>query len=280
MAVTRARAMTTTAAAIAAGMLYLPMLAVAAASFNASRNTQVWKGFTLDWYSRLVGNDAVLAALRNTLILAVISTAIATVIGTLMALGMARFPWPKAFRSWLESLLHLPIVTPDIIFAAALVVAFRILRDMTGYFELGIVTMVLSHVTFQTAFVTLVVRSRIVTLGPEIDEAAHDLYASRWYLLRRITLPLLAPGIVAGALLALVLSLDDFVISFFTAGPGSTTVPIYIHASVKRGISPELHALSTLMFAATLLLVLVLQALSMKGGTRRLPQQDIDAGHP
>lgn len=262
--------MTTTAAVVGAGLLYLPMLAVAAASFNASRNPQVWKGFTLDWYSRLTGNDAILAALRNTLILAVISTAIATVIGTMMALGMARFPWPKAFRSWLESLLHLPVVTPDIIFAAALVVAFRILRDTTGYFELGIVTMILSHVTFQTAFVALVVRSRIVTLGPEIDEAARDLYASRWYLMRRVTLPLLAPGIAAGSLMALVLSLDDFVISFFTAGPGSTTIPIYIHASVKRGISPELNALSTLMFAATLLLVALLQALSLKGGGRKL----------
>jgi len=241
--------------------LYLPMLAVGVFSVNAGRHGFGWKGFTLEWYGRLLQNSQVLEATRNTLILAVVSTVVATVLGTVLAIGMSRFPWPRRWRGFLDFAVYLPVVTPDIIFAAALVVAFGLLRAVSAAFNPGLLTMVIAHVTFQIAFVALVVHSRLVTIGRTLEEAARDLYADTPYLLRRVMLPLLMPGIVAGAMLAFTLSLDDFVISFFTAGPDSTTLPIFIYASVRRGVTPELHALSTLIFLATVLLVLGLERL-------------------
>jgi len=237
-------------------LLYLPLLAVVVFSVNASRHGFVWRGFTLGWYAKLLQDEYVLELTRNTLVLAFVSTAIATVLGTLLALGMQRFPWPKPARFAMELVLQLPVVTPDIVFAAAMVVMFGLLRLAWSIFTPGLLTMIIGHVTFQTAFVALVVRGRLALLGPTLDEAGRDLYADRLFLFRTITLPLLLPGVVAGALLAFTLSLDDFVISFFTAGPTSTTLPIYIYASVRRGVSPEIHALSTLIVLVTVFLVL------------------------
>jgi spermidine/putrescine transport system permease protein len=241
--------------------LYLPMVAVGVFSVNAARYGFAWKGFTLQWYTRLFRNEYVLEAARNTLILAVVSTVIATLLGTLLALGMWRFPWSKWLRRYLDVTVYLPVVTPDIIFAAAVVVAFGFLRTVWAVFQPGLLTMIVAHVTFQTAFVAMVVQSRLTTIGVTLEEAARDLYADTPYLLRRVMLPLLMPGIVAGAMLAFMLSLDDFVISFFTAGPESTTLPIYIYASVRRGVTPEIHALSTLVFLVTVLLVIGLERL-------------------
>jgi len=249
-------------AIVTLALLYAPLLAVAVFSVNASRVGTVWKGFTLGWYARLFDNPAILEAARNTLILAVVSTLAATVLGTLLAIAMARFPWPKGIRRVLDFLVYLPVVTPDILFAAALVVAYQFLRAASAAFNPGLLTMILAHVTFQIAFVALVVGSRLATLGPTLAEAARDLYATPFYLFRRVTLPLLAPGIAAGAMLAFTLSLDDFVISFFTAGPESTTLPLYIYASLRRGITPELHALSTLIVLATVCLVVALESLT------------------
>jgi spermidine/putrescine transport system permease protein len=237
-------------------LLYLPMVAVAVFSVNASRYGLAWKGFTLGWYARLLGNQYVLEAAWNTLVLAGVSTAIATVLGTLLAIGLSRYPWPAWARRFLDLTVYLPVVTPDIIFAAALVVAFGLLRTIWSFFDPGLTTMIIGHVTFQVAFVALVVQSRLATIGRTLEEAARDLYADTWILLRRVMLPLLMPGIAAGAMLAFTLSLDDFVISFFTAGPESTTLPIYIYASVRRGVTPEIHALSTLIFIATVVLVI------------------------
>jgi spermidine/putrescine transport system permease protein len=244
------------------GFLYLPMAAVAVFSVNASRYGLAWRGFTLHWYRDLLHNELILEAARNTLILAVVSTAVATVLGTLLAVGMARFPWPRPVQGFLDFLVYLPVVTPDIIFAAALVVAFGLLRSVSTLFNPGLLTMIIGHVTFQIAFVAIVVHSRLALLGRTLDEAARDLYAARAQLLRRVTLPLLAPGIVAGAMLAFILSLEDFVISFFTAGPESTTLPIFIYSSVRRGVTPEIHALSTIVFLVTVVLVIGWEALN------------------
>lgn len=244
------------------GFLYAPMLAVAVFSVNKSRYGLTWRGFTLDWYRHLLDNEFILDAARNTFVLAVVSTAVATVLGTLLAIGMARFPWPRWVRGFLDLLVYLPVVTPDIVFAAALVVAFGLLRVVSGLFAPGLLTMIIGHVTFQIAFVAIVVHSRLATLGRTLDEAARDLYAGPWQLLRRVTLPLLASGVVAGAMLAFTLSLDDFVISFFTAGPESTTLPLFIYASVRRGVTPEIHALSTLVFLVTVLLVIAWESLA------------------
>lgn len=243
-----------TAVALATlAFLYLPMLAVAVFSVNEARFGLVWQGFTWDWYAKLWQNRDIQEFTRNTIALALLSTAIATVLGTGLALAIERYPWSRRGRAALENLLYLPVVTPDLILAAALVIALSVM----SFVELGFAAMVIGHVTFQIAFVALVVQSRLRGLGPDLEEAARDLYASNGYLLRRVLLPLLMPGIVAGAMLAFTLSLDDFVISFFTAGPSSTTLPIYIFTSVRRGVTPEIHALSTLIFLATVLLVLL-----------------------
>ncbi|MDA0712156.1 MAG: ABC transporter permease [bacterium] len=247
---------------IAGALLYLPLLAVSVYSVNATRLGLVWKGFTLSWYLRLFQDELILNAAWNTLVLASVSTAIATLLGTCLALGLERFPWKKRVQWTLDTWVDLPIVTPDIIFAAALVVAFGTIREVWGDYQSGMVSMVIGHVTFQIAFVALIVRSRIVTVGNVFREAASDLYATPRELFRRVTLPLILPGVLAGATLAFMLSLDDFVISFFTSGPKSDTLPIFIYASLRRGLSPELHALSTLIVLITVILVLGLQKLT------------------
>jgi len=231
-------------------------------SVNSSRYGLVWQEFTMNWYHRMINDEYILNAALNTFVLAVVSTAVSTVLGTALAIGMENFPWGRKFKAFTDNLLHLPVITPDIILAAALVVVFGLLRNIVSYFEPGLVTMVIGHITFQVAFVALVVRSRIVSLGQNVEAAARDLYAGNFYLLRKVTLPLLMPGIVAGAMLAFTLSLDDFVISFFTSGPKSITLPLLIYASVRRGITPEIHALSTVILLLTFILVFSFERLT------------------
>lgn len=242
--------------------LYAPSLAVAVFSVNDAKYGLIWKGFTWKWYEKLFSNEIILEAALNSLIAATISTALATILGTALALGLNRFPWPKRLAQGLDALVHLPVVTPDIILAAALVLTFSFLRSLSSAFELGMVTLILGHITFQISFVALVVCSRLAALGRDIDEAARDLYATGSYLFFRVTLPLLMPGILAGAMLAFTLSLDDFIISFFTHGPESVTLPIYIYSSIRRGVSPEIHALSTLVLLATVILVVAAERFS------------------
>jgi spermidine/putrescine transport system permease protein len=241
--------------------LYLPLLAVAALSLNSSRFGVAWKGATLRWYAQLAGNSLVLAAAGNTLLLATVSTVVATVLGTLLALGLERFPWPRWLRRIVDGVVYVPVVTPDIVFAVGMLLAFEAARQLLTGLRLGMFTMIVAHVTFQISFVALVVGSRLATSGRSVEEAARDLYAGTWYALHRVTFPLIAPGIVAGAMLAFTLSLDDFVISFFTSGPSSVTLPLYIYGSLRRGITPEIHALSTIVFLVTVSLVLALQLL-------------------
>jgi spermidine/putrescine transport system permease protein len=240
-------------------ILYVPLVAVAALSLNASRYGVAWKGFTLQWYARLLTNTVVLRAAGNTLVLAAVSTAVATLLGTLLALGLERFPWPQRLKRAIDALVYVPVVIPDIVFAVGMLLAFEAARSLFASLRLGMLTMVIAHITFEIPFIALVVGSRLLTVGRTVEEAARDLYADTPYAMRRVTLPLLAPGVVAGAMLAFTLSLDDFVISFFTSGPASVTLPLYIYGALRRGISPEIHALSTLVFAVTVLLVLGLQ---------------------
>lgn len=256
--------LTSTLGLLSLAFLYLPLLAVMVFSVNATKFGLTWSGFTWDWYAKLFQNEQILELTRNTLFLAVVSTVIATVLGTALALGLERYPWGRRFRDTLETVLYLPVVTPDIILAAALVVAFGFLQTLSSVFEPGMITMIIGHVTFQVAFVTLVVQSRLIGLGRDLEEAAYDLYSSYPNLLRRVLLPLLAPGIAAGAMLAFTLSLDDFIISLFTAGPSSQTLPLFIYGSLRRGVTPEIHALSTLIFLATVILVLTSERLGRK----------------
>lgn len=231
--------------------LYLPLGVLVFQSFNQAPHGQKWMGFTLDWYLKLARNPDVIAALKNTLWLAVISTAIATVLGTLLgyALGRRKF----AGRGAVELMVQLPICVPDIVLAVALLLFFGIARTWVSALELGLPAMIAGHVTFQVPFVALVVKARSIGIDEQVAEAAFDLGASRWQRFWHVTLPMLRPGIISGALLAFTLSLDDFVVSFFMAGAGSTTLPILIYSSVKRGITPEMSALSTLLILAAVI---------------------------
>jgi spermidine/putrescine transport system permease protein len=230
--------------------LYAPIVVVIVFSFNAAKHGGPWTSFTTEWYARLLDSPDKLDAAKNTLILGVISTLIATVLGTMLGYGLSRYSFPgKKLFSWF---MYVPVVIPDIVMAVAMLSFFAVVRDWLGLFELGMTTMIVAHSTFQIPFVAIVVRSRLAGMDPAIEEAAHDLGASSWQTFWNVTFPLMRPGVLAGAMLAFTLSLDDFVVSFFTTGPGATTLPILIYSSVKRGITPDINALSTLIVLASI----------------------------
>ncbi|MBN8248086.1 MAG: ABC transporter permease [Verrucomicrobia bacterium] len=237
--------------------LYLPLMAVAVASVNADRFGARWGGFTPHWYAALGRNADALRAGGNSLLVATASTVIATVLGSLLGYGLARFAFPG--RHLAAGVLRLPVLLPDIVLAVALLLFFGQTRRWLGVGQPGLLLIILGHVTFQLPFVALVVRARATGLDPALEEAARDLGATPLAAFRAVTLPLLAPGILAGALLAFTLSLDDFVTAFLLSGPGTATLPVLIYAGVRRGLSPEIHALSTLVMGASLLAVLATQ---------------------
>ncbi|WP_437734129.1 ABC transporter permease [Sorangium sp. So ce1335] len=262
------RALTTVAAFVGFGLLYLPLLAVAVYSFNAAERGLVWTGFSVRWYLELFADPETSRRAReirevavNTLLLGGASTLISTVLGTLLALGM-RFPWPTSVSRMLESIVDIPAVAPDITFAAVLVMAFNLLRRVVDWFDLGMTTMIIGHVTFEIAFVTLIVRSRLISIGPTLSEAAMDLYASPWTHFRRVTLPLLWPAIVGGAMLAFTMSLNDFVISFFTSGPRSVTLPLFVYHSQVRGMRTDLFAISTILVFGVIVFMMMVERLT------------------
>jgi len=227
--------------------LYLPIIAIVANSFNAARSGYTWQGFDFRWYVTLFSDRAALGALHNSLTLAAISALISTIIGTMLGYGLNRyrFPGKRAF----DGLLHVPVYVPDIVLASSLLIFFTILRQKTGWMEPGMATMILAHVTMQIPIVAIIVRTRLEVWGDRYEEAAADLGASPGRRFRMITIPLIKPGIIAGGLLAFTLSLGDFVISFFTAGPESKTVPILVYQRIASGHTNELNALSTLIVA-------------------------------
>lgn len=228
--------------------LYAPIILLVILSFNVSRFPTHWTGFTFDWYDRLFHNYAIGLALRNSLIVSITSTIIATVIGTMVSVAMERYRFRA--KPPIDALLFLPIIIPDIAMAIMLLAFFALIR-----FELGLTTIIISHVAFNISFVAVIVRARMASIDPTLEEAANDLYANEWQAFWRVTFPLLIPGILGGALFAFTLSLDDYVITFFTSGPGSTTLPVRIYSMVKRGITPETNAVSSLMLLASMILV-------------------------
>nr|MBN1229400.1 ABC transporter permease subunit [Anaerolineae bacterium] len=238
--------------------LYGPIIILIVYSFNDSRFPTQWAGFSLRWYERLFNNRAMGAALRNSLIVTTSSTLISTVIGTMISVAMERYRFKG--KTPLDAMLFLPIIIPDIAMAIMLVAFFGL-----AHMRLGFVTIIISHVAFNISFVAIVVRARLAAIDPRLEEAAADLYANEWQAFWRITFPLLLPGILGGALLAFTLSLDDYVITFFTSGPGSTTLPLRIYGMVKTGITPEVNAISSLMLLASLGLVVLSLWLQGKG---------------
>lgn len=250
-------------------LLYVPLLAVLIYSFNMAEKGSVWAGLSSRWYEQMVSDPEtnrrageIREAGMNTLALGGASTVISTVLGTLLALGIQRIPWPPVVERLLNALVDIPVIVPDIIFAAALVVSFSLLRALSTWFSPGLATMIIGHVTLQVAFVAMIVRSRLILIGPTLSEAARDLYAGSWYVFRRVTLPLLWPAILGGAMLAFTLSLNDFVISFFTCSPQSVTLPIYVYTSQLRGIRTDLFAISTIFMLGPVLLVITLERLT------------------
>lgn len=241
--------------------LYGPIAVLIILSFNKSGLPTVWSGFSVEWYGKLMRSPDIISAASNTLIVAFVSTLIATTLGTLLALGVER----KQASSALDALLFAPMIIPDIVLAIALLSFFTML-NMT----LGLYSIILSHVVFNIAFVCAVVRTRLKNFDHSIVEASLDLGASHFTTFRRITLPVIFPGVLAGALLAFTLSFDEFIIAFFTSGAGSssTTLPMRIYSMIRFGVTPEINALATIIMLVSFTLVLLSQRIN-KDSTER-----------
>jgi spermidine/putrescine transport system permease protein len=232
-------------------LLYVPLALLVVYSFLgpvAGPGTPL--GWTLEWYRRILGNRIVLEAFEQSLVVGLWSTMLSTVLGTMAALAIerTRFPGRKIF----DAVTHLPLIMPEIVMGLALLIWFVALR-----ITLGTLSIVLAHVTFSVSYVIITVKARLAGFDDSLEEAARDLGASPWQAFWRVTFPLIWPGVLSGALMAFTLSFDDFLITFFTAGVGSDTLPLKIYAMIKFGVSPEINALSTLMLGATLVLVIV-----------------------
>ncbi len=235
--------------------LYGPIAVLVALSFNESGLPTAWTGFSVEWYGKMLANSAIRGAVVNTLIVAVGSTLIATAIGTLLALGLERGR-PRAF---LDALVFVPMIIPDIVLAIALL-SFYSLLNLT----LGLHSIIVSHAVFNIAFVCVVVRTRLKHFDKSIIEASIDLGAGEVRTFFRITLPVIFPGVLAGALLAFTLSVDEFIIAYFTAGagPSSTTFPMQIYAMIRFGVTPEINAVATLVLGLSFFLVFLSQRLN------------------
>ena len=230
-------------------VMHLPVIVLAAFSFNASRYGAGWSGFTLGWYAALLRRPDILAGVRASLLVGLAATAIATTLGTLLALGIHR---QRARSRLLDGLIALPIVTPEIVAGIGLLALFAALG-----WTLGLATIVIAHVAFCIPFVVLVVLARLEGMDRALEEAALTLGADTLSAFLRVTLPQLWPGIIAGALLAFTVSVDDFVITFFVSGPGSSTLPLVIYGMARRTVDPSINAVSTLLVAASTLLILM-----------------------
>lgn len=248
--------------------LWAPILLLVVFSFNDSRGVDSWRGFTLQWYQNIfngvVGNEArfstdlLLSALSNSLLIGFAATLISTVIGTMVALSIARGNYPG--KRLVNGLLFLPVIIPEITQGVSLAIFFKIVFDFVESasgvkMTPGFGTIIIGHVVFNISYVAIIVRARLANMNPRLEEAANDLGANHWATFRHVTLPLIMPGVIAGGLLAFTLSLDDFVVTFFNSGVGTTTLPIFVYGLLKTAVTPEVNAISTLMLIASTILV-------------------------
>jgi spermidine/putrescine transport system permease protein len=234
--------------AIVFAFLYLPLVFVVAYSFNSNRVVTVWKGFSLQWYADVFGNDDIQRALMNSLQVAAVSTVLSVTLATGLAIGLLRMLRSGRRLAW--GLVGAPLVLPEIVFAIGTLAFFVQIRV-----PLGIGAITLAHTAFCIPFALIPIRARMRSVDPAVYEAAADLGASEHRIFWRITLPLLMPGIVAGALLAFIISLDDFIVSYFLAGPGGTTLPVYIFGMIRNAITPGVNAVSTLLLLVSVAIV-------------------------
>ncbi len=248
-----------TAMAFGYAFLYVPLLSVVFYSFNRSKLVTVWGGFSLKWYGELFRNEQILEAVQRSLLVAALAASFAVVIGTLSGLALARFGRFR-LRGLLSLLSSAPLVMPEVMLGLSALLLFIALESWIGWpASRGLTTITLAHITLTACYVTVIVRSRLVQMDGSLEEAAMDLGARPWKVFFLVTLPLIAPALVAGWLLAFTLSLDDVVIASFTSGPGSSTLPMVIYSKVKLGVTPEINAL------ATIVVVVVTVAVSIAG---------------
>jgi putrescine transport system permease protein len=258
----------TTSLTLGFAFLYLPMVILVIYSFNSSKLVTVWAGFSTKWYGELVRNEAFLDASWVTIKVAVLSSTFATVLGTLAAYVLVR-----AGRFWgrtlFSGMIYAPLVMPEVITGLSLLLLFIGIG-----LDRGVMTIVLAHTTFSMCYVSVVVSSRLATFDMSLEEAALDLGATPFEAFRLVTLPIIAPAVISGWLLAFTLSLDDLVIASFTSGPSATTLPIKIFSAVRLGVSPEINALSTIMIAIVTIGVISASLISKRAAVRqRLEEQ-------
>jgi spermidine/putrescine transport system permease protein len=247
--------------------LYAPIVILVIFSFTRDEFGVRWTGFTLDWYIRLFNNPRMMGAAWNTLVVASVSTVVSTIIGTLLAMAMERYRFRG--RGAMEGLIYLPIVVPEIVMAVALLafsaIAFDVIKLVTGEtLRRNLTTVTIGHIAFSISFVVVVVRTSLKNFDRRLEEAAADLGANSWNVFWRITFPLILPGIIGGALLAFTLSLDDFIISLFLSGPGTSLLPVEVYNRVRRAVTPEINAISTLMLLLSMVLVALSQLLQRR----------------
>jgi len=232
--------------------LFLPIAIVVLFSFNTSKRNIVFEGFTFEWYGKLFQNDALLQAYGNTLIVGFSSTIIATIIGTLASYGMSKYKFKG--KGIIDTLLYIPVVIPEIVLGISLLAIFNL-----SQIPMGIITLIIAHATFSIPFVVFTVNARFAGFDRSVEEAAMDLGAGRIKTFFTVTLPIVMPGVIAGAFLAFTLSIDDIIISFFTTGPGSNTFPLKVMELTKTGVTPDVYALSTIILVITITLVILSQ---------------------
>jgi spermidine/putrescine transport system permease protein len=241
---------------IAAGFgyafLYVPLAIVVVYSFNDSRLNAEWVGFTLDWYRKLAANEEMLEAAGNSLLIGLVASLVSTLLGTMAGVAMHRYR-----LRLLPILVLTPIAIPEILMGVSLLIFFVLIN-----FALGLLSVALAHIAFCIGFVAIVVRARLAGMDESLTEAARDCGATPWQAFRFVTLPLIMPGVIAGALMAFTLSIDDFVITFFTAGAGTVTLPLQIYSMIKIAVTPEVNAVSTLLMLLTLVLIVIASKVS------------------
>ncbi|MGB5571129.1 MAG: ABC transporter permease subunit [Sedimenticolaceae bacterium] len=237
--------------------LYAPILSLIIYSFNESRLVTVWAGFSTKWYTSLLQNDQLLGAVWISLRIAVMNATLAVILGTLAGMALVRFGRFRG-RQALALMVGAPLVMPDVILGLASLLLFVAMEQLIGWpAGRGMTTITIAHVTFSLAYVAVIVQSRLVRLDPSLEEAAMDLGARPWKVFFVITLPLIAPALAAGWLLAFTLSLDDLVIASFVSGPGASTLPMVVYSSVRLGVSPEINALATVLVTLVTLGILI-----------------------
>ena len=245
--------------------LYAPIAVLIALSFNESKLRSIWGGFSLKWYASLFQNDRIISALGTTLLLALLSAAIATVIGTAAAIGLHNLRGP--FRSVLLNLTYIPMLNPDIVTGVAMLLLFT----FVGY-SMGFSSLLLSHIAFNIPYVVMSVLPKLKQMNPNLLDAAMDLGMKPATAITKVVVPEVMPGVVTGFLLAITMSIDDFVISFFTTGPGVSTLSIEIYSMTRRGVNPEINALSTIIFLVVLVVLILVNLNDMR--TQRLMRKE------